>query len=173
MSKYFRKDTGEEVLLGKPFSMKMEDSECSANFSVSNLTEGMAIFLLNSGILTNEPPKANTIPEDFDYYVLKLAKKLKISPDDMTTILNILCSYTPVTAFSMLLKQIALEMDTKYGGHIKDSKELFAVDLASGNVVSVPQLRGTDCKNISLFRTPEDAAKAIKILWCIYKPMYK
>lgn len=171
MKQYFDSKTGKEVFLNKPYEISIKEDGYVTSFKTNQLTEPMAEMLVSNGILTNQyTPKIHT---DFDYYVAKLAKKLNISLEDCGTMLNCLMTYAPATVFSLLAKQIALELDAKYEGHIGKSKELFAVELITGHVIPIKITERSYLKNIALFRSIDDALFAINVLKPVYMRMFE
>ena len=171
MKKYFNAKTGNEVFLNKPYEISIEEDGYVTSFKTNQLTEPMADMLVSSGILTDKCPFK--IHADFDYYVAKLAKKLNITFEDCGKMLNCLVTYAPATVFSLLAKQIALELDAKYEGHIGKSKQLFAVELTTGFVIPIKITESCHLKNIALFRSVDDALFAINVLKPVYMRMFE
>lgn len=171
MKKYFNSKTGNEVFLNKPYEISIKEDGYVTSFKTNQLTESMANMLVSNGILTDKCPFK--IHADFDYYVAKLAKKLNISFEDCGTMLNCLMAYAPASVFSLLAKQIALELDTKYEGHIGKSKELFGVELTTGHIISIKITENSHLKNIALFRSVDDALFAINVLKPVYMRMFE
>jgi hypothetical protein len=171
MEQYFNIKTGEEVVLNKPFKTSISVDGYTTSFETSCLSQPMADMLVKNGLLSNKKP--NAVPTEFNYYVHKLAKKLKVSYEDCCTILQCLEEYAPATVFSLLAKQIALELDNKYDGHIGKSKELFGVELTTGCIIPITIKPTSSLKNVALFRSVDDTMFAINILKPIYNRMYQ
>lgn len=170
MKQYFDLKTGKEVFLNKPYEISIKENGYITSFKTNQLTEPMADMLVSNGILSNSSPK---ISSSFDYYVAKLAKKLNISLEECETMLNCLMSYAPSSVFSLLAKQIALELDNKYDGHIGKSEELFGVELTTGHIISIKIRSNFYLKNIALFRSVDDALFAINVLKPVYDKMFQ
>lgn len=171
MKKYFDSKTGKEVFLNKPYEISIKEDGYVTSFKTSQLTEPMADMLVSNGVLTDKCP--SKIPTDFDYYVAKLAKKLNVNLEDCGIMLNWLMPYAPATVFSLLAKQIALELDAKYEGHIGKSKELFGVELTTGYIIPIKITEKSHLKNIALFRSVDDALFAINVLKPVYMRMFE
>lgn len=171
MKQYFDLKTGKEVFLNKPYEVSIKENGYTTSFKTSQLTEPMADMLVSNGILANKCPFK--IPTNFDYYVAKLAKKLNISLEECETMLNCLMSYAPSSVFSLLAKQVALELDSKYDDHIGKSKELFGIELSTGNIIPIKVTANSYLKNITLFRSAKDALFAINVLKPVYIRMYE
>lgn len=171
MKKYFDSKTGKEVFLNKPYEISIKENGYVTSFSTTHLVEPMADMLVSNGILTNQcPPKIHT---EFDYYVAKLAKKLNITVENCCSMLDSLLAYAPSTVFSLLSKQVALELDAKYEGHIGKAKELFGVELTTGYIIPIKITESSHLKNIALFRSVEDALFAINVLKPVYMRMFE
>lgn len=171
MKQYFDSKTGKEVFLNKPYEISIKENGYVTSFKTSQLTEPMANMLVNNGILTNKCPAK--IHAHFDYYVEKLAKKLNITFEDCSAMLNCLMAYAPATVFSLLSKQVALELDANYEGHIGKSKELFGIELTTGYIIPIKITESSHLKNIALFRSVDDALLAINILKPVYMRMFE
>lgn len=171
MKQYFNVKTGKEVLLNKPFSLSVKDDECTTTFEVTSLSESLADMLVRGGILSTEKPIL--IPTDIAFYVCKLAKKLKITPEACRSMLASLEDYSPATVFSLLSKQIALELDSHYEGHISKSESLYGVELTRGCIVKLGIGEGQTLRNLAVYRTREDAVLAINILKPFYDRMFE
>jgi hypothetical protein len=171
MNKYFNPTTGREILLNKPFNAIYKDELLSFTVSTKSLSQELADSLVEMGVLVTEEP--SVIPTNIPYYVEKLAKKLKISVQDCGNMLLTLEKYAPATVFSLLAKQVALELDSKYEGHIAKSKNLFSIELTEGRIVPMIISDNASLKNITLFRSVEDARFAIKVLKPFYDQMYQ
>lgn len=171
MKQYFDSKTGKEVFINKPYEISIEENGCVSSFSTSHLTEPVADMLVSSGILSNKCP--SKIPTDYNYYVAKLAKKLNVSTENCDSMLSRLMTYAPSVVFSLLAKQVALELDAKYEGHISKSKELFGVDLSTGYIIPFNITEKSHLKNITLFRSVKDTVFAINLLKPIYMRMFE
>ena len=82
----------------------------------------------------------------------------------MAKYLDDLTAISPSAVFSILLKEVAIELDKKYEDHISDCKEVFVVSLMDGRIHKVPRAHIKNFRNFAAFRTEEDARSACKIL---------
>lgn len=146
MKKFIFKPTGEEIKIG-------------ATISFLFIPEFINAFK-NMGIIDEEIVFEPSV--SLQYYREKLAKRLGLNISDYYTWEEIsLKSRTPIV-FLSLLKEVALEFDQKYKGHISDSKEWWIVSIDDGKVY--------ECKTkpthyyVSIFRSKADAETACKIL---------
>ena len=107
--------------------------------------------------------KENAYP-DIVYYIERLAEKKGWNPRRMAKYLDDLTTISPSAVFSILLKEVAIELDKKYEDHISDCKEVFVVSLMDGRIHKVPRAHIKNFRNFAAFRTEEDARSACKIL---------
>lgn len=171
MKQYFDLKTGKEVFLNKPYEVSIKENGYTTSFKTTQLTEPMADMLVSNGILTNKCP--SKMPTDYNYYVAKLAKKLNVSTENCDSMLSRLMTYAPSVVFSLLAKQIALELDAKYEGHISKAKELFGVELTTGYIIPIKITESSHLKNIALFRSTVDVLFTINVLKPVYMRMFE
>lgn len=93
-----------------------------------------------------------------------LKKWQVISPTSTTSILLL---------HSMLLREVAIELDKKYEDHINNCKELYIISSMDGRIHKVPRAYIKNFRNFAAFRTKEDAKTACRILRSELKEMFK
>ena len=106
------------------------------------------------------------------YYISSLAAKLGWKPEKMAGYLENLWEIYPVAAFSLILREIAIELDKKYKDHINNCEELYIISTMDGRIHKVPRAYATNLRNFAAFRTEEDAKIACKILKSDLKDMF-
>ena len=74
--------------------------------------------------------------------------------------------------FSLLLKEIAIEIDNRYEGHISKSPEIYCVSVLNGKIKKINKNNIHTYKHFAAFRTKEDALEAIRILKVLYQDMF-
>ena len=116
------------------------------------------------GIKIDESAEETAVPDCLDFYILSLAKRLNWKPDKVLGFLNKLAEIRPILPFNLLLKEIAVELDKQYDGHIKNSKEIWVVSVLNGSICMVNKDEITTYDNFAAFRTKEDAKFALKVL---------
>lgn len=116
------------------------------------------------GIKIDEPAEETTVPDCLDFYILSLAKRLNWKPNKVLGFLNKMAEIRPILPFNLLLKEIAVELDKQYDGHIKNSKEIWVVSVLDGSICMVNKDEVTTYNNFAAFRTKEDAKFALKVL---------
>lgn len=172
MNKYYLKN-GKEVKVGDiiTYDRKMFFPELGETFTRYSLvvTESILPRLIEEGIVTI---KNIDIPTNINYYVSKIEEKLGLNKGKGGVLLNTISIQYPYIAFSMLLREVAIEIDKKYDNHIKDSTELYIISTLDGRIVNVPKAKIKNYRNFSAFRTLSDAKFACSILRDYLKEMY-
>ena len=177
MKRFFDKRTKKEFFLRKPIKLSYKD-EVGNNVEVEAniLTPDLAAFLVSRGILvvSDAHPEASNpgIPMDLEYYGNKIGAKLGLTPDKTKDFFNAVGGISPVTAWSLLMKQIALELDKKYPDHIRDSKHIFVVSAINGLIAELPKSQIRSYRNFAAFRSVEDARVACKLTRHILNEMF-
>ena len=107
------------------------------------------------------------------YYVEKIAKKLNWKVEKMYRFLNTIDSVYPAAAFSMLLREIAIELDKKYKDHIEKSPEIYVVSMFDGRITKANKAHIKSYRNFAAFRNIEDAKIACSIIKPILKNLFE
>ena len=109
--------------------------------------------------------KLKKVPKQLAAYVRILGQKHHLSFKAMSNFLNEVWEVSKTAAYNMLAKQIAITIDkVKYEDHISNSKELFVINLYTGEVFPVKSPVIKNLELIPVFRTKEDAELARTIL---------
>ena len=115
----------------------------------------------------------NEIPMDINFYIEKIAARLGWKPEKVYNYLNNVDSILPAAAFSMVLREIAVELDKKYEDHIENSSEIYVISMLDGRITKANKAHIKNYRNFSAFRTIEDARIACRIVKPILKEMFK
>ena len=133
--------------------------------------------LLEAGIVTAtkpEKPVAKTeVPMELEYYIQKIADKLGWKIEKVYNYLNSVDTILPAAAFSMVLREIAIELDKKYEDHIEKSPEIYVISMLDGRITKANKAHIKNYRNFAAFRTIEDAKIACTITRDILKEMFK
>ena len=144
---------------------------------VIKVTKDILPKLLEAGIVTtklDEKPVAETkVPMELDYYIEKIANKLNWKVEKVYNYLNNVDTILPAAAFSMVLREIAIELDKKYEDHIEKSPEIYVISLLDGRITKANKAHIKNYRNFAAFRTIEDAKIACTITRDILKEMFK
>lgn len=115
----------------------------------------------------------NEIPMDINFYIEKIAARLGWKPEKVYNYLNNVDSILPAAAFSMVLREIAVELDKKYEDHIENSPEIYVISMLDGRITKANKAHIKNYRNFSAFRTIDDARIACRIVKPILKEMFK
>ena len=171
---------GKEVQIGDTLTKvsKVKDSFFGEGTIVQHIvvTKGILPKLLEAGIITTEPAKSvveTEVPMELEYYIQKIAEKLGWKIERVYNYLNSVDTILPAAAFSMVLREIALELNKKYEDHIEKSPEIYVVSLFDGRITKANKAHIKNYRNFAAFRTVEDAKIACSIVRDILKELFK
>ena len=172
---------GKEVQIGDTLTKvsKVKDPFFGKGTIVQHIvvTKDILPKLLEAGIVTTtkpEKPVAKTeVPMELEYYIQKIADKLGWKIEKVYNYLNSVDAILPAAAFSMVLREIAIELDKKYKDHIENSPEIYVISLFDGRITKANKAHIRNYRNFAAFRTIEDAKIACTITRDILKEMFK
>lgn len=180
MNRFFIKDTKEEVFLGKPLKITLSKGGITQHIEANPCTPELMAYLINLGVVVtsiDKPKYANPhgISLSVKYYVAKLARKMNLKFEVCEAMLGNIASYSPITAISLLAKQISLELDQHYDGHIRDAEHIFVLSTVDGTITEIPAKARveTNYRNFAAFRSLEDANLAYSILGNLYNEAFR
>lgn len=113
------------------------------------------------------------VPMDMNFYIEKIAARLGWKPEKVYNYLNSVDSILPAAAFSMVLREIAIELDKKYEDHIENSPEIYVISMLDSRITKANKAHIKNYRNFAAFRTIEDAKIACRIVKPILKEMFK
>jgi hypothetical protein len=111
------------------------------------------------------------IPQVLNPIALVAAKK-GWSLEKTTGWLNSISAINNAAAFTIVLKEIAIELDKKYEDHIENSPRIFVISTLDGRIIEINKAKVKNFRNFAAFRTLEDAKLACKILRGPLKAMF-
>lgn len=142
--------------------------------------------LIESGVLTikKDADKPVVFPSnlgaddaevsmDLEFYVQKIADKLGWKIEKVYNYLNSVDTILPAAAFSMVLREIAIELDKKYEDHIEKSPEIYVISMTDGRITKANKAHIKNYRNFAAFRSVRDAKIACSIVRDILKEMFK
>ena len=180
MNRFFIKDTKEEVFLGKPLKITLSKDGVTQHIEANPCTPELMAYLINLGVVvtsSDKPkyPNPHGISLSVKYYVAKLAKKMNLKFEVCESMLGYIASYSPMTVMSLLAKQISLELDQHYEGHIRNAEHIFVLSTVDGTITEIPTKARveTNYRNFAAFRSLEDANLAYSILSNLYNEAFK
>ena len=186
MEKFILKN-GEEVKMGdKLIKQGVINTLFGKEFIIQEVivNEKTLPELLKAGVLTPvgcahgtdctcKPCAKNEVPMDMNFYIERIAARLGWKPEKVYNYLNSVDSILPAAAFSMVLREIATELDKKYEDHIENSPEIYVISLLDGRITKANKAHIRNYRNFAAFRTIEDAKIACKIVKPVLKEMFK
>ena len=137
------------------------------------VTKGILPKLLEAGIVTTTKPAKSAAPMELEYYIQKIAEKLGWKIEKVYNYLNSVDTILPAAAFSMVLREVAIELDKKYEDHIEKSPEIYVISMLDGRITKVNKAHIKNYRNFAAFRSVSDAKIACSIVRDILKEMFK
>lgn len=141
------------------------------------VTKDILPKLLEAGIVTTTKPAKSVVetevPMELEYYIQKIAEKLGWKMEKVYNYLNSVDSILPAAALSMVLREIAIELDKKYEDHIEKSPEIYVISMLDGRITKANKAHIKNYRNFAAFRTIEDAKIACRITRDVLKGMFK
>lgn len=126
-------------------------------------------------ILKYKKNKENTneVPMELHYYIEKIAKRLNWKVEKVYNYLDNVDTILPAAAFSMVLREVAIELDKKYEDHIEKSPEIYVISMLDGRITKANKAHIKNYRNFAAFRSVSDAKIACSIVRDILKEMFK
>lgn len=172
---------GKEVQIGDTLTKvsKVKDPFFGKGVIIEHVkvTKDILPKLLEAGIVTTtkpEKPVAETeVPMELGYYIQKIAEKFGWKVEKVYNYLNSVDTILPAAAFSMVLREIAIELDKKYEDHIEKSPEIYVISMLDGRITKANKAHIKNYRNFAAFRSVNDAKIACSIVRDILKEMFK
>lgn len=175
-------DNGKEVQIGDTLTKvsKVKDPFFGKGIVAQHIvvTKDILPKLLEAGIVTTTKPAKSAVvesevPMELEYYIQKIAEKLGWKMEKVYNYLNSVDSILPAAAFSMVLREVAIELDKKYEDHIEESPEIYVISMLDGRITKANKAHIKNYRNFAAFRSISDAKIACKITKDILKEMFK
>ena len=151
--------------------MKTKVSKIEANSLEELFAKLFGISTVENNMVSehvNEEPEIN-----LDFFVERIAVKKGWKPDKVWGYLNSIAYLNPMSAFNIVLREIAIWLDMKYEDHIENSPEIYVISLLDGRITKANKAHIKNYRNFAAFRTIEDAKIACKIVKPVLKEMFK
>ena len=120
--------------------------------------------------------RMKSVPMDIAFYHAILVEKMCQSGGLNTTTaekaLKAIKTFNKVSYFSLLLKEIAIELDKAYENHISKSTKLFTISARDGKPYELQTGVLKNTNTVSLFRSKVDAIIACKIIASLKKEIF-
>lgn len=172
---------GKEVQIGDTLTKvsKVKDLFFSKGTVIElvKVTKDILPKLLEAGIVTTTKPAKSVVetevPMELEYYIQKIADKLGWKVEKVYNYLNSVDAILPAAAFSMVLREIAIELDKKYEDHIEKSPEIYVISMLDGRITKANKAHIKNYRNFAAFRSVSDAKIACSIVRDVLKEMFK
>lgn len=176
MKKFVLTSNGKEVKMGDKLILgKMVDTpmgEAMATYEIIVDDEAISA-LLKVGVIKPVEDIATDVPMNLSYYAEKIAERIGWKTQKIYNYINSIGSIYPAAAFSIILREIAIELDKKYEDHIDKSPEIYFISMLDGRITKANKAHIKNYRNFAAFRNIEDARIACKITREILKYMFK
>jgi hypothetical protein len=175
---YFVKSSNEEVKMGDKFvyvSVKMTPTGFKVNKKLIVLDQELLNKLIADKVIVEKTGKdtLSEVPTDIEFYIEKIAKKKGWKLEKLYNFLNGIDELSEVAALSIVLREVAIEIDKKYKDHIQDSPKIYVISLFDGRITEANKAHIKNYRNFAAFRTIEDAKIACKIVSPLLKELFK
>lgn len=166
-TKYILKDDGREVKFGDTIKLSHKE-ETPLGTAISTIVmvvdENNIEKLIEYGYVTKQPIKEQEIPMELSFYVKRLAKRLDLDKVAMQWVISVIKNGMPAIVFQMLLKEVALYMESLEDTPMADRKTIYFIDLQDGEIHEQYAKTVKNFSVFSAFSSKENAKKAKDIL---------
>lgn len=185
MKKFYLKN-GKEVQIGDTLTKVTKTKH--PLFGEDTVVESVIVTkaaipqLLKAGIISESIGKVVKEAEEdvmkekklsLNYYIEKLAERLGWKVNKVYNYLNTIDSVYPAAAFSIVLREVAIELDKKYEDHIEKSPEIYVVSMLDGKITKANKADIKNYRNFAAFRSISDAKIACSIVREILKELFR
>ena len=179
MNKYYYADSDVEVKVGGPIDLHIKSSAGNITIQINKVDEKTLENLVKIGAIRKVSRMSGRkllakedIPMNLEFYVSKLEKQLGQEPGFLAMLQKATWRIAPASVSDLLLMFIAKYLDEQYPDHIRESKELFGVDV-DGRIVRLNPKGIKTFRTFAAFRSLDDARIACRILKPLSKKIFK
>ena len=172
MNKLKLKQTGKEVKMGDKLIKVVELFGIPVPVARLEVNKTTLPDLIKQGIIVAEGSD-NDIDITIEGAVQHLANRIGWNIENLGKYFNNLYKIIPAAVFEIVLKELAILLDEKYPGHISNSKEIWTINKASGEIQEIKNLsKIKSFQHFAAFRSLEDALVAKRVISPILKDLY-
>lgn len=179
MNKYYYANSNVEVKVGGPIDLHIKSSAGNITIQMNKVDEKTLENLVKIGAIRKVSRMSDRkllakedIPMNLEFYVSKLEKQLGQESGFLTMLQKATWRIAPASVSDLLLMFIAKYLDEQYPDHIRESKELFGVDV-DGRIVRLNPKEIKTFRTFAAFRSLDDARIACRILKPLSKKIFK
>lgn len=110
---------------------------------------------------------------DLGYYIERIANRKGWTAQKVNGWLGSIEKESPIAAFNIVAREIAIDLDRKYEDHIENSERIYVISSLDGRIHEVCKAHIKNYRNFAAFRTIEDARFACTLLREKLKGMFK
>lgn len=143
----------------------MEVKVIKAN-SFEEAMQIMASMVCSDCKCANKVPTVKAVeePVTLNYFIEEIAKKKGWKPERAAGWLNGIAELSPIAAFNIVVREVAVWLDKKYEDHIENSEKIYIISPFDGVIHEVCKKYIKNYRNFAAFRTIEDARFACNLL---------
>lgn len=172
MNKLKLKQTGKEVKMGDKLIKVVELFGIPVPVAGLEVNETTLPDLIKQGIIVAEGSD-NDIDITIEGAVQHLANRIGWNIENLGKYFNNLYKISPAAVFEIVLKELAILLDEKYPGHISNSKKIWTINKASGEIQEIKNLsKIKSFQHFAAFRSLEDALVAKRVIFPILEDLY-
>ena len=172
MKKYYLSN-GKEVKIGDTMLLEVKNSTGVFKSEFTLIKSILPTLIEHGVIVCKEDEVSKEPPKDLQYYIKNISTRLGWKYYEVENTLTMLNAINPAALFSIMLREIAVELDKKYEDRISNSPEIYIVSLLDGRITKANKAVIKNYKNFAAFRTIEDAKWACSLLRHSLKKMFK
>lgn len=172
MNKLKLKQTGKEVKMGDKLIKVVELFGIPIHVAGLEVNETTLPDLIKQGIIVTEGSDSG-IAITIESAVQHLADRIGWSRENLEKYFNNLYKISPAAVFEIVLKEVAILLDEKYPDHISNSKEIWTINKASGEIQEIKNLsKIKSFQHFAAFRSLNDAIVAKSVMAPVLKDLY-
>lgn len=172
MNKLKLKQTGKEVKMGDKLIKVVELFGIPIPIAGLEVNETTLPDLIKQGIIVTEGSNSG-IAITIESAVQHLANRIGWSRENLERYFNNLYKISPAAVFEIILKEVAILLDEKYPDHISNSKEIWTINKASGEIQEIKNLsKIKSFQHFAAFRSLNDAIVAKSVMAPVLKDLY-
>lgn len=172
MNKLKLKQTGKEVKMGDKLIKVVELFGIPIPVAQVEINETTLPDLIKQGIIVTEGSDSG-IAITIESAVQHLANRIGWSRENLEKYFNNLYKISPAAVFEIVLKEVAILLDEKYPDHISNSKEIWTINKASGEIQEIKNLsKIKSFQHFAAFRSLNDAIVAKSVMAPVLKDLY-
>ena len=172
MNKLKLKETGKEVKMGEKLIKVVELFGIPVPVAQIEINETTLPDLIKHGVIVAEGSDSD-IDITIEGAVQHLVNRIGWNKENLEKYFSNLYKISPAAVFEIVLKELAILLDEKYPGHISNSKEIWTINKASGEIQEIKNLsKIKSFQHFAAFRSLEDALVAKRVISPILEDLY-